>query len=101
MTTTLTTPVNRTETLATVDSWGLNVARVAGTLLVDIPNTSIGAAVSIRFADGTVSRQVQLSQNGSQLSAGAITAVRNFHNALVTYLRAQGLLPAGTDTSDF
>lgn len=101
MTTQLTTPVDRIETQATVDSWGLNITRVAGTLAVDVPNTSIGATVTIRFADGTVSRQVQLSQNGSQLSAGAVAAVRNFHNALVTYLRAQGLLPAGTDTADF
>lgn len=100
MPTALTTPVDRIETQATVDSWALSIVRT-GTLTVDLANTSIGATVSIRYADGTVSRQVQLSQNGSQLTAGAITAVRNFHNALVGYLRAQGLLPAGTDTSDF
>ncbi len=70
-------------------------------MTVDIPNTSIGAQITIRLADGTPTRTVQLSQNGSQLTPGAVTAVRNFHNALVTYLRAQGLLPAGTDTSDF
>lgn len=101
MPTTLTTPVAKSETQATLDGWALTVARVSGTLAVDLPNTSMGATLTIRFADGSVSRQVNLSQNGAQLSAAAVTAVRNFHNALVTYLRAQGLLPAGTDTSDF
>lgn len=101
MTTTLTTPIAKNETQATLDAWSLTVVRVNGTLAVDVPNTSMGATLTIRYADGTASRQVQLSQNGSQLSAAALTAVRNFHNALVTYLRSQGLLPAGTDTSDF
>ncbi len=101
MTTTLTTPIAKSENQATLDSWSLNVVRINGTLVVDIPNTSFGANLTIRFTDGSPSRQVQLSQNGSQLTAAAITAIRNFHNSIVTYLRAQGLLPAGSDTSDF
>ena len=100
MPTTLTSPTDKIETQATLDAWSLSVVRLPG-LTVDVPNTTFGATVSIRYADGTVSRTVQLSQNGSQLTAGAVTAVRNFQNALVTYLRSQGLLPAGTDTSDF
>lgn len=101
MPTTLTTPIAKSETQATVDTWTLTVARIAGTLAVDLPNTGFGVTLTIRFADGTPSRQVQLSQNGSQLSAAAVTAIRNFHNSIVTYLRTQGLLPAGTDVSDF
>lgn len=100
MPTTLTAPIPKTETQATLDAWSLTVVR-NGALAVDLPNTSIGATLSIRFADGSFSRRVDLSQNGSALTPAALTAVRNFHNALVTYLRAQGLLPAGTDTSDF
>lgn len=100
MPTTLTTPIAKSETQATLDTWTLTVAR-NGTLAVDLPNTGFGATITIRFADGTPSRQVQLSQNGSQLSGTAITAIRNFHNSIVTYLRAQGLLPAGSDVSDF
>ncbi len=101
MTTTLTTPIAKSETLATLDAWGISIARVAGTEVVDVPNTTFGATLTIRFADGTASRQISLSQNGSQLSAAALTAIRSFHSSIVTYLRAQGLLPAGSDTSDF
>lgn len=101
MTTTLTTPIAKNETQATLDAWSLSIVRVNGTLAVDLANTTFGATLSIRYADSTFSRRVDLSQNSSQLSPAALTAVRNFHNALVTYLRAQGLLPAGTDVSDF
>jgi hypothetical protein len=100
MPTTLTTPIAKNETQATLDAWSITVVR-NGALAVDLPNTTFGATLSIRYADGTFSRRVDLSQNGTQLSAAAVTAIRNFHNALITYLRTQGLLPAGSDTSDF
>lgn len=100
MPTTLTTPIAKNETQATLDNWSLTITRKAD-LTVDTANSMMGATLTIRFADGTPSRQVQLAQSGSQLSAAALTAVRNFHAAVVTYLRAQGLLPAGSDVADF
>lgn len=100
MPTQLTTPIAKNETQATLDGWSLVVVR-NGSLLPDLTQTMMGATLSIRYADGSFSRRVDLTQAASQLNAGALTAVRNFHNALVSYLRAQGLLPAGTDTSDF
>lgn len=100
MTTTLTTPIPKNETQATLDFWALNVARDAN-LNVLVPNTTFGATLTIRYADGSPSRQVQLSQDGTQLAPAALTAIRTLHNAVVAYLRTQGLLPAGTDTQDF
>lgn len=100
MTTTLTTPIAKNETQATLDFWSLTVARDSS-LNVLVPNTSFGATLTIRYADGTPSRQVQLSQDGTQLSVAAINAIRTFHNSIITYLRTQGLLPPGNDTSDF
>lgn len=100
MTTQLTSPIAKNETQATLDFWSLSVAR-DGSLNVVVPNTMFGATLSVRYADGTVSRQVQLSQDGTQLSPAALNAIRTLHAAVITYLRAQGLLPPGNDTADF
>lgn len=100
MPTQLTAPIPQNETQAVIDTWGISITR-NGALSVDLPNTSFGVTLTLRRADGSISRTLQLSQNGSQLTPAALTAIRTFQNSIVTYLRSQGLLPAGVDTSDF
>lgn len=100
MPTSLTSPVARNAVSATVDSWHLEVARDPATLAVLPAETQFTATVRLRYADGSESSKAVFGQPFSDLSAGAKTALRSFHGSVVTYLRASGVLPAGTDTAD-
>jgi len=98
MPTTLTTPIVKSVTKATVDNWKLDIRRNAD--LTINGDTQFTATIGFRLADGTVEYQTDLVIKTSAMSAGAQTSLRNFHNSIVTYLRSLGMLPAGVDTQD-
>lgn len=99
MATQLTTPQVQSATTATLDAFEINLLRRAD-FSVDVPNSHLLARVVFREANGNAVRIVNVDKQGSELTAAVRTAARDLQNALVTYLRAQGVLPAGTDTSD-
>jgi hypothetical protein len=100
MTTTLTTPILApAATKATVDGWSLRVGRNAD-LTVEATSTVFTAQITLRSADGASQGQRSLSILASDMTGGAQTSLRSFHNSVTAYLRAQGLLPAGVDTQD-
>jgi len=100
MPTQLTTPVAKNTTQATVDSWHLEVVRDPITLLPLTDQTQLTVTVSLRFADGTVSNKQVVGVALNTLPAGALNTVRTFHQAIIAFMRAQGVLPAGVDTAD-
>lgn len=99
MPTSLTTPIVKNAVTATVDQWDLIVTRNTD-LSVDLNQTQLSATMNTRFADGTISQRTVWSKNYAELPIAAQNAVKSFHASVISYLRTQGVLPAGTDTTD-
>lgn len=100
MPTQLTSPIAKNAVSATLDSWHLEVSRDPATLAVILPETTFTATVKFRYADGSEADKKVYGRAVSDINGASALAIRNFHNAVITYLRAQGILPAGTDTQD-
>lgn len=99
MPTTLTSPIVRSATVATVDSWSLTIGRNAN-FSANLPDTWLNATVIMRHADGTEASRSSFSVAQPGWGAPLTTTVRNFHTAIIAAMRNAGLLPAGTDTQD-
>lgn len=97
MPTALTAPIAKTSTTVCLDNWGLSITRNAD---FSVQNANFVAILSFRLVDGTVAFTKEVRLPFSSLTAPAQTAVRNFHAALITYLRNTAVLPAGVDTLD-
>lgn len=100
MPTALTAPIAKNATSATLDSWHLEVVRDPASLAVLTDQTQFTATVRFRDAGGAELSKVVYGKATADVGAPAALAIRNFHNAVITYLRAQGVLPAGVDTQD-
>jgi len=100
MTTTLTTPISVTVTKATVDAWDLRVARVLPGLTVNLADSRFDVTVVNRLASGVEVSRTEVQFPLSEVSAGTLTVLRNFHLQVIAYVKANGALPAGTDTAD-
>lgn len=100
MPTQLTTPeVRQAVTTATVDDWGIQIARGPG-LGVDQARTILTAKVTLRDANGVEIDSKVLRREYSALPLVLRNQLKATHEALTTALRAANVLPAGTDTAD-
>ena len=100
MPTQLTTPEVRVAvTTATLDDWSVHVERGAN-LAVDQTKTLLFAKVTLRDATGKELDTKTLRRDVATLPNGLKTQIAAMHAALVTALKAAGVMPAGTDTAD-
>lgn len=100
MPTTLTTPVIKSATRATVDNWSLSINSRNGGLAPILADTWLNATVVFRDAGGVEISRSSFSVAQTSWGAPLTTNVRTFHAVILTALRNAGLLPAGTDTQD-
>jgi hypothetical protein len=100
MPTTLTTPeVRLAVTTATVDAWSIELSRESD-LSVNPGASILTARVTLRDALGREIDQHTFRRDVSSLPAALKTQLRDTHVAMISALRAAGVLPAGTDTAD-
>jgi len=100
MTTQFTNPVTTSATHATIDTMEVVFRRNLPSLAINVAESTLKVDIVFRNGNGSVIRVNPVSRQGDELSAAVRNAIRDLQNALVTYTRAQGVLPAGTDTSD-
>jgi hypothetical protein len=100
MPTILTNPEVRVAVVTvTLDDWSLRIDRTAN-LSVDQAKTILVAKVTNRDAQGKELDTKTVRSDVAGLPAGLRTQIGNLHSALVTFLKAKGAIPAGTDTPD-
>lgn len=100
MPTQLTAPIVTNVMHATLDGWELQIKRNSD-LTVNNAASSFAADITFRNGGGSPQRVQRFVRAGPDLPVAVRTAIANLQSALVTYARAQGVLPAGTDTADF
>jgi hypothetical protein len=100
MSTQLTVPITASLTHATIDGWELSIKRNPD-LTVNNSLSSFAAEISFRNGGGVVNRVQRFVRTGPELPAAVRNAIANLQSVLITYARNQGVLPNGTDTSDF
>jgi hypothetical protein len=100
MTTQLTTPVAKNAVSATVDSWHLELVRDPVTLAPIPDQSQFTVTVRLHFADGSEATKNVVGNALNGMPNAAVTAIRNFHNSIVAFMRNQGFLPTGVDTAD-
>lgn len=100
MPTQLTTPeVLKAVTQATVDAWGLQIARNPD-LSGNASQSILTAKVTLRDASGVEIDTRTLRRDFASLPLSLRNEIKSLHAALITALRAANVLPAGTDTAD-
>ncbi len=100
MPTALTTPLTQSAPNATLDEISITIARNAN-LTANAADSTLSAVFRFRKADGSVLESRALTVASANLPAAVRTAAINLHTAVLAAARNAGVLPAGTDTSDF